>query len=211
MRLEADGVVEAALVLDAVDVEGADADAVAREADAHVALGQLLVVEERPDRAGERALVAHLTVDDDAGGKRAAGKTEQLVAAVCLGHDRSSELRGADLQSDDLAPLAALALGRLLRLALARSEASRRPRCVVGSYIRKIGDDIRVVDGLGGSDRGRHRNLVVDPRVGNVLGRGDVLECGDVVERGHILEGSDVVLRLLRGILRAPRVVGGAG
>ena len=56
VRLEPDGVVEPRLIVDADDVEGAHTDAVAREADAHVLLGKLLVVEERLERVCERIL-----------------------------------------------------------------------------------------------------------------------------------------------------------
>ena len=204
MRLEADGVVEAALVLDALDVQGADTDAVAREADADVALRQLLVLEERPDGVGERAFVTHLAVDDDPGGERAAGKTEQLVAAFGLGDDCSSELRGADLQADDLAALAGLALGRLLRLALARAEASRRSRWILGRDVREIGQGVRVGDGLG-RDGGRQKLRVV-----GILGRSTAarsLEAAQVgLERGGFECGG-----LVRGVLRVPRVLCGVG
>ena len=109
-----------------------------------------------------------------------------------------------------LRPLPLWRLGAFSDLRLRDPKRPGAARCVVGSHIRKIGDGIRVGRRPRRRDGGRHGTLVV-VLGGNVLGRGDVLECGDVVERGHILEGSDVVLRLLRGILRAPRVVGGAG
>ena len=81
VRLEPDGVVEAALVLDAIDVQRADADAVAREPDANVLLRQLLLVEEQLDGVGERAFVPHLAVDDEAGRDRPAGELEQLATS----------------------------------------------------------------------------------------------------------------------------------
>ena len=160
MRLEADGVVEAALVLDAVDVQGADTDAVAREADANVALRKLLLVEERADGVRERVFVTHLAVDDDAGGERAAREAEQLVATLGLGDDRRCELRGADLQSDDLAALATLALRRLLGLALARPEATGRCRCILVRDVRQIGKGVRIGHGLGCDGCGQKRGVV---------------------------------------------------
>ena len=199
MRLEADGVVEAALVLDALDVQGADTDAVAREADADVALRQLLVVEERPDGVGERAFVTHLAVDDDPGGERAAGKTEQLVAAVGLADDRGSELRGADLQSDDLAALAALALRRLLRLALARAEASGAAGGSSAATSGQIGQGIRVGDGLGRDGGGQK-----SPR----------RSASSVAATSSTASGSKIGLErggLVRGVLRVPRVLRGVG
>ena len=50
VRLEPNGVVEPRLVVDADDVDRAHADPVAREPDANVVLGQLLLVEERLER-----------------------------------------------------------------------------------------------------------------------------------------------------------------
>ena len=106
MRLEADGVVEALLVVDSDDVGRADADAVAREADAHVLARAAVVVEEGLERMGERGLVLDVAVDDDPGLERDARGLEELGAPVDLLHDGCRELRGADLETDDLAAAA---------------------------------------------------------------------------------------------------------
>jgi hypothetical protein len=66
VRLEADGVVEAGLVVDAGDLERADADAVARDADADVLLRQAVLVEEQLQHVRERVPVSNLAVDDQA-------------------------------------------------------------------------------------------------------------------------------------------------
>ena len=111
VRLEANGVVELGLVVDAGDVERADTDAVAREADAHVLLRELVLVEEHLQLVREGFRVADLAVDDQSAVDRPARELDELVAAVVLGHDGGGDLRSADLETDDrLAPAAAARL-----------------------------------------------------------------------------------------------------
>ena len=101
LRAEADSVRKLLLILDACDLDRADADAVVGEPDADVPLRQLLLREELLQRLGERLDVAHLTPGDQAGRQRRAGELHDLGGAV-HGHARGVEPRGAELETDDL-------------------------------------------------------------------------------------------------------------
>ena len=79
---EADRVRELPLVLDPVDVEGADADAVRREPEPDAAARQLVLLEEAVERPCERGHVAHLAADDDAAVERPARELEEVGGAV---------------------------------------------------------------------------------------------------------------------------------
>ncbi len=142
VRLEADGVVEARLVVDAGDLEGADTDAIARDADANVLLRQLVLVEERLQGVRERVRVLDLAVDDETAVDRLASELHELVPVAGLGDDRGGDLRGADLEADDLLAATASRLaggglgGGAVALAAERAAAvlaldghrARRPR-----------------------------------------------------------------------------------
>ena len=112
-----DGVVEL-LALDAVDVDDADADPVARDAQAHTALGQLVLAEERLELVGQRLRVANLAADDDSALERPLRELDELGVPVV--HDLGGcELRGPDGEADELLvlrglPVAAAALRRAL-------------------------------------------------------------------------------------------------
>ena len=107
--LETYGVVESCAILDTGDLEGADADAVARNADADVLHRQLVVGEECAERVGQRFRVADLAVDDDSGLERRASQLDELGSPVLIFDDCGCELRGSDLQADDLATAALVA------------------------------------------------------------------------------------------------------
>ena len=73
-------------------------------------LRKLLVVEERLQRVRERVRVAYLAVDDDPGLERDAGEPARARERPSISlHDGRSELRGADLETDDLAAAAVAA------------------------------------------------------------------------------------------------------
>ena len=69
---ERDGVGELLLVVDPVDVQDADADAVRADAEPDALARQLVLLEELVERAGERRDVPDLAADDDAGLERLA-------------------------------------------------------------------------------------------------------------------------------------------
>ena len=83
VRAEAHGVRELALVVDAVDVERADADAVRPDAEPDAAARKLVVGEEPVERRRERRDVAHLAADDDAGLERTPRELHELRASRC--------------------------------------------------------------------------------------------------------------------------------
>ena len=109
LRAELHGVRELLLLGDADDVDDPDADAVARDAEPHALLRQLVLGEERLQRVAERLRVAELAADDDAGRKRLARDLLQLGDAV-VRDAGGSELRGADLQPDEALRLVAALL-----------------------------------------------------------------------------------------------------
>ena len=114
---EANGVLELLRIVDAADVEGSDADAVARDAEPHGLLRELVVLEEQLQRLGEGLGLAQLAADDDAGLEVLPGDLHQLRVAVV--HDSGGgQLGGADLEADEplLAARAACRLGCLGRL-----------------------------------------------------------------------------------------------
>ena len=164
MGLEPHRVVESALVLDDVDVQRADADAVAREPDVNVRLGKLLLVEEGLDGHGKRAFVTHLAVDDNPGRERAPREAQKLVPGFGLGDDGRSDLRRADLEPDNLAYLGAARLLLLGRLLLARSEATARIRCI----LRRRVDGVSAFDLVGG------KVFCGDLIGGSVIGQGGI-------------------------------------
>ena len=98
---EAHGVGQLLRILDPRDLDGADADAVVREADPDVALGELVLPEELLERLGERLDLPHLAAGDHAGRQRRAGELHDLHRAVD-GDARGVQPRGAELQTDDL-------------------------------------------------------------------------------------------------------------
>ena len=75
---EADRVGELLRVFDAGDLDRANADAVIRDSDADVSLGQLVLAEELFERLAERLGVAHFAAGDQAGWKRRAGQLDDL-------------------------------------------------------------------------------------------------------------------------------------
>ena len=81
LRAEADRVRELALVVDAGDLERADADAVVRDAEPHALLRQLVLREQLLERRRERLDVAKLAADDDAVGERRARDLQELRAS----------------------------------------------------------------------------------------------------------------------------------
>ncbi len=87
--------------VDPVDVEGAHADPVRGEPEANAAARQLVLREERVERLRERSDVAHLAADDDAALERPARHLDELRRAV-VDDVRGGELRGADLEADEL-------------------------------------------------------------------------------------------------------------
>src|SRR5437762_1604901 len=67
LRPKANRVVQLLVVLDAADLEHADADAVAGDAEPDSLAGQLVRPEEPLQRLGQRLGVPQLSADDDAG------------------------------------------------------------------------------------------------------------------------------------------------
>ena len=112
---EADRVLELLRVRDAVDLEDAHADAVVGDAEPDAPLRKLVQLEEALERVAERIRVADLARDDEAGLERLAEDLDQLGSAVV--HDlRGGELRGTDLETDEL--LRALVLPLVCRARL---------------------------------------------------------------------------------------------
>ena len=112
MGAEPDCVRELPLVLDPVDVEAADADAVRRQAQSDTAPRQLVPGEEAVERPRERGDVAHLATDYDAGAERAARDLDEIRGTV-VDDSSGRQLRRANLEADECA------LGRLALLAAA--------------------------------------------------------------------------------------------
>ena len=73
LRAEADRVRELLRIVDAGHLEGADADAVVGDPQAHAALGKLVALEELLQRDRERLRVAELAADDDRRARAARG------------------------------------------------------------------------------------------------------------------------------------------
>ena len=82
MRTKRDGVAELLRVVDAVDVENADADPVGADPEPNVLARQVVLGEELVERLCERGNVAHLAADDDAWLERFAGDAQKTRAAV---------------------------------------------------------------------------------------------------------------------------------
>ncbi len=78
LRAEPDGVAEQLRIVDSRDFEHADADAVAGDAEPHVPLRQLVLLEEDAQRRGERVRVAQLARDDDTAIERRARDTQHF-------------------------------------------------------------------------------------------------------------------------------------
>ena len=97
---EPDRVRELPLVLDPVDVEAADANAIRGQAEPDAAPRQLVLCEEPVERPCERGDVAHLAADDDAGRERAARHLGEAGGAV-VDDPRRGELGGTHLQADE--------------------------------------------------------------------------------------------------------------
>src|SRR5204862_155576 len=115
LRAEANCVVELVRIVDAGDLERADADAVVRNAEPHVAPRQVVLAEERAQSRGELLGLAELAADDDARLQLVPHGLDELGGSVV--RDRGSgELRRADLQADDAGRCLAAALRGLLRL-----------------------------------------------------------------------------------------------
>ncbi len=100
LRAEADRVLELLLVVDAHEVENADADAVAGDAEPHVLARKLVLGEELLQREGECFGIAHFAADDDALLERLARHLNELGGPV-VDDTRGRELRRADLQADE--------------------------------------------------------------------------------------------------------------
>ena len=136
LRPEADRVRELLRVVDAADLEHPHADSIVGDAQADVLAGELVLLEEGAQRGGERVRVAELAAGDDAVLEVLACDLRDLRDAVV--HDLGgSDLGRSDLQAHELllaahgrvtlrlrrlVGLAALLLGRLLRLGLAAEE-----------------------------------------------------------------------------------------
>ena len=124
---EANRVRELPVVLDAGDLEGADADAVRRDAEADAAARQPVLREELVERARERRHRTNLAGNDDPGREILPSELENVRRAV-VRDSRRRELCRADLEADELAlPLARLRLFRSGSREAARS-GLLRPR-----------------------------------------------------------------------------------
>src|SRR5205823_5462860 len=99
LRTELNRVGELLLLGDADNVEDADADAVARDAEPHALPWELVPREEALERIAERLGVAKLSSHDDPRGERLTGELLDLGDAV-VRDAGSRELRGADLEAD---------------------------------------------------------------------------------------------------------------
>ena len=106
LRAEPDRVRKLLRVVDADDVEGPDADPVVRDPEPDPALRQVVLLEEVPQRNGERLGVAKLAADDDAVIERLAHGLHELGRAPVVNACRG-DLRAADLEADDLLRAAA--------------------------------------------------------------------------------------------------------
>src|SRR5207253_3112094 len=84
----------------AADLEHADADAVAGDAEPDSLAGQLVHPEEALQRLGQRLGLAQLAADDDAGLQGLARDLDELRRAV-VDDARGREVGGADLQPDE--------------------------------------------------------------------------------------------------------------
>ena len=132
VRAEEHRVRELRLVVDAGDVEHADADRVRREPDADAAARKLADTEELVEAGREGGHVHDLAAGDDAGGQRLPLDLEQLRAAVAVDDARGRDLRRAELDADELGvrglgaeTRALLALAGLCRRRLAPALVSR--------------------------------------------------------------------------------------
>ena len=124
---EADRVRELLRVVDAGDLEGADADPVVRDPEPDAALRQLVLGEERLEGERERLGVAELAVDDDAvvePDTRGLHELGRLAVADARGRD----LRAADLEADELLATAAAAREGRQRRQLQRGACPLRLR-----------------------------------------------------------------------------------
>ena len=84
LSAEADRVRKLLRIVDAGDLEGAHADAVVRDAEAHAALRKLVDAEELPQSDGESLGVAQLATDDDTVLQRRADRLHELGRAPLL-------------------------------------------------------------------------------------------------------------------------------
>jgi hypothetical protein len=183
LRAEADRILELLLVVDSDQVEHADADAVARDAEPHVLARELVAREELLQRERERLRVADFAADHDTLFERLPCHLHELGCAV-VRHAGSGELRRADLEADealDLMPRARVRLRRRLRHG-DLDVAEPRARLLLTLRLRLLGRLLRLgllrlrladlalpARGLGLSRRGRRRSGLGD---GQLLGSG---------------------------------------
>src|SRR6185436_14032761 len=120
-----------------VELEDANADAVVRESEANAAFRQLVQLEEALESLAERLGVANLARHDDAGLEGLAEDLDELGRAV-VDNLRRCDLRGADLQADEL--LRPFVCGRLawLRAGVATTAEAARRRYQCRSRIVQI-------------------------------------------------------------------------
>ena len=128
LRPEANRVGELLRVGDPGDLEGADADPIVGDPEAHAVSGQLVLAEEGLQGRGELLGLTQLSADDDAPLERHACHPDDLRAAL-VDHLGGGDLRGAQLEADELAVLLRRLVAASLRLAaLAAGLLRRRPR-----------------------------------------------------------------------------------
>ena len=128
VRAEADRVRELPLVVDAVELEDADADPVRGDAEADAAAGKLVLREELVERRRERRDVPHLAADDDARLERLARELEQLRRPPLL-TTRAAAICDAPIFRPTISCFRAACLraaGRLARRAPSSSSAAGR-------------------------------------------------------------------------------------
>ena len=153
MGFEPDRIVELRFVLDTDKVEDPHTDAVTPDSEPYVAAGQVLLLEEGLQRAGQSIPVANFAADDDAVLERTTGDLQELSPLRGLGHDGGRELGRADLEADDAATIGSAApsclavlVGARRRLGRCRHDDRSRSRDVT---LRVIAPDVVLVARLG--------------------------------------------------------------
>src|SRR6266404_6217164 len=101
LRTELDCIGELLRVVDTVDLEGPDADAVVGDAEPNALLRQLVLREHFLERLRERFDVAQLATDDNAVRERCTRDLVQLRRTAVVRDARGGNLRRADLEPDD--------------------------------------------------------------------------------------------------------------
>ena len=153
LRPEANGVGQLLRVVDPGDLEGADADPVVRDPEAHAVARQLVLAEEGLQHRGELLRLAQLAADDDAALERHARHPDDLRAAL-VDHLRGGDLGSAELEPDELVAVLRALLGarsppgarggtasparrERARPAARRHRRTRRPRAPAGRSRRR--------------------------------------------------------------------------